>query len=113
MQDTEPELTKEKKSETNTKELSLQLHKAGKSIYEIAQERNLTTNTIENHLLHFIGTPEIDIFALIDNHKIEKIIDQSLHTNVSSLTQLKDMLGDEISYWEIKSVLKHLKNNES
>jgi hypothetical protein len=108
----ELEITKRKKSETNTKELTLQLHKTGKTIYQIAQERGLSTNTIENHLLHFIGTPEIDIFALIDAHKIDKIIDQTMHMQINSLTQLKESLGDEISYWEIRSVLKHLKQEQ-
>jgi hypothetical protein len=43
-----------------TARVSLQLYKDGKTISQIAAERNLTYNTIEGHLSEFITTGEVE-----------------------------------------------------
>lgn len=74
MPQTEKELIPSKKTEKiDTKKISFELFKSGKSIQAIAYERNMATSTIEGHLAHYIGTGELDIASLISNDKIEEI----------------------------------------
>jgi ribonuclease D len=96
------------KVKTDTKLTSLNLFKAGKSISQIAEERTMAVTTIEGHLAHFIGTGELsvnefispDITALIANH-FEGQGDYHLGP-------VKAALGDQVSWSEIRFVLKHL-----
>ena len=47
--------------------------KSGFSISEIAEERCLSTNTIETHLARFIESGEVKVGQLVQAHKIEPI----------------------------------------
>ncbi len=60
-------LKKEKKPDT--KQVSLELFKEGKTIEEIAKERSMAFTTIEGHLAHFAGTGEIDIHEFVTPEK--------------------------------------------
>jgi esterase/lipase len=93
-----------KKLRKNTKEISLNLFKEGKSIAEIAEIRDLTTNTIQNHLLHFIPTKEIKISDLMEVDKYEKLRDKIKNLDYDNLTDLKNKLSDEYTYFELKIV---------
>ncbi len=98
-------------SVSDTKQASLQLFKQGLSIPEIASQRNMTTSTIETHLATFVSTGEIEIEKFVSKRKLEKIIEvinTSKQTN--ALKPLKDLLGDEYSYGEIKMALEYYKN---
>ena len=91
--------TKVKK--VDTKKVSFDLFRSGKSVPDIAQERNLSVNTIESHLIHFIETGEINIDELLDKKKqktISKVMDTTEH---KTLTALKEQLPD-ITYSELK-----------
>ncbi|MGH2566667.1 MAG: HRDC domain-containing protein, partial [Ginsengibacter sp.] len=46
---------------TDTKTVSYNLFKEGKSVAEIAKERNFAVSTIEGHLVWFVGNGDIDI----------------------------------------------------
>jgi hypothetical protein len=60
---------KPKPPKVNTKQLSYELFKAGKSIDEVAQERGLTRSTIEGHLTHFIAMGELDLLDALEEEK--------------------------------------------
>src|SRR5690606_29744253 len=69
-----PETNKQKvKSETH--KISLELFQAGKSIFEIAQDRKLTTTTIFGHLSKFISTGEVQIADLISEKHFKELSD--------------------------------------
>ncbi|MEM8583143.1 MAG: AAA family ATPase, partial [Bacteroidota bacterium] len=55
----------------DTKEISLDAYRAGKSPVEIAQERGFTEGTIYGHLSHYIGLGEIEVTDLIDQDRID------------------------------------------
>jgi hypothetical protein len=93
-----------KKLRKNTKEISLNLFKEGKSIAEIAEIRELTANTIQNHLLHFIPTKEIKISDLMEVDKYKKLRDIVKKLDYDNLTDLKNKLSDEYTYFELKIV---------
>jgi hypothetical protein len=94
---------KPKKGET--KNISLQMFKEGKSIAAIAAIRNMTAGTIETHLVHFIPTGEIDIKDIVAEHKIEPIL-KELEKGQSS-SAVKEILGDDYSWSEIRAVIQH------
>src|SRR5204863_1331810 len=52
---------------------SLELFRHGKSIPEIARTRDLTENTVQNHLARFITTGEITLDELVPPHKVDPI----------------------------------------
>ena len=90
---------------TDTKLASFTLFKEGKSIPEIALERNLASSTIESHLAYFIGTGEIDINDFVNNEKQQKIKEAAaIHGTLSHKTLLEN-LPQGISYGDLKMVL--------
>ncbi|MEO5909232.1 MAG: helix-turn-helix domain-containing protein, partial [Pelobium sp.] len=103
-------LTSSKKEKVDTKKVSLDLFKEGKSVEEIATIRDFTVGTIETHLTHFITTQEISIFDFMDKIKVDKIIEYILENKPASMNDTKAAMGNEISYGEIRAVMKHLEN---
>ena len=89
---------------TDTKLASYELYQSGKTIDEIARVRNFTPGTIRGHLAHYVISGDIEISQLINLDKV-RLIEAALtdyHANTS--VPLKQLLGDEISYGEIKLV---------
>jgi len=99
---------KEKKIKTDTKQVSFDLFKQGKTISEIAKERAFATGTIEGHLAHYILSGEISVFEIVPKIKVAKIMAYLIQNPESSTVDTKIALGDEVSYGELKAVLNHL-----
>ncbi len=99
----------EKKPKKDTKQVSLELWKAGKSIPEIAKERGFVNSTIEHHLAYFVGTGEINPEELLKPEKHKQIADFFLNNKTATLGEAKAALGDEVSYSELRFVLSHLR----
>jgi hypothetical protein len=93
-----------------TRLLTLQLYKQGKSPSEIAVERGLSHVTIEGHLAACVETGEIEVHELVSQEKIKIILKAIEQTEGAALTPIKEKLSNDISYGEIKAVLgyKHL-----
>lgn len=98
----------EKKEKIDTRLVSLHLYRSGKSISEIAKERNVTTGTIEGHLAAFIATGEIRITDFVTKEKIEKIKNVIDDNPGQSLGEIKNRLGDDVSYNELRMVMQHI-----
>ena len=92
----------------DTKQKSLDLWRAGKTIAEIAAERNMAVTTIEGHLAHYVGTGEIGLDHFVPQAKAALIADFFRQHNTTLLTPAKEALGDEVTYSELRYVLKHL-----
>lgn len=103
----------EKPVKENTKEISLRLFREGKTIEEVARERKMAVTTIEGHIAHFIGTGELNIDQFVTPEKTTLISGYFLESETHLLSEAKQILGDDISYAELKYVLKHLENSES
>lgn len=97
------EKSAEEKTPTNT--VSFNLYKEGKTIPEIAKERNLSTTTIEGHLAFFISSKQININDLVcEEHQL--LIKEALKTyGKESIKVLKDNLPEGISYGMIRMVI--------
>lgn len=94
---------KEKKEpKTDTKAESFRLYKEGKTVSEIASLRNLAALTIEGHLSVYIKTGEIQIHEFLSEEKLRKIGAILDSYEGSTLQPLKEQLGNDISYGDIK-----------
>lgn len=102
----EPLVKKEDKIPSGV--VSLQYFKDGKTIEEIATERNLGISTIEGHLTHFIKTGEVKIDAFADEISV-KLISQYLVSNPEKTHgEIRGLLNNSYSYTQIRAVANHL-----
>ena len=94
----------------DTKVLTFDLYKAGKTVAEIAEERGLVSSTIESHLSHFVGTGELDVYAFVDAQKVATIEAYFAQADNTSFSEAKQALGDAVTYGEMRLVLSHIKS---
>ncbi len=95
----------EKKS---TEIISFELYTSGKSIDEIAEERNLAANTIMGHMAQCVQKGFVPVLDFITKEKIDYIGEYFLETHDTSLKRAKEVLGEDYSYGDLKLVLSHL-----
>lgn len=95
----------------DTKRESLNLHKEGKTIAQIATERDLNENTIFGHLASFIPNGDIKITELISEKNYKELKKRIPTKTFENLSDLKNQLGDQFTYGEIKLVLQELSQN--
>ncbi|MBW2266460.1 MAG: helix-turn-helix domain-containing protein, partial [Deltaproteobacteria bacterium] len=94
-----------------TKQTSLDMFNNGLTIARIAQERGLVQSTIEGHLSFFVEKGELDINKLLSPEKQQAIEKELATDHNNSLNEVKNALGADYSYGEIKWMLacqKHL-----
>ncbi len=99
-----------KEKTTDTKKASLHLFQLGRSITEIAAERNLRTSTIEEHLAHFVYEGKINVGEIVSKSKIA-IIEKAIAANGYNwaLAPVKKILGEAYSYGEISAVMSYMR----
>ena len=97
-----------KEAKKNTKQISLEMFRAGMSVKEIAKERNFTASTIESHLASYIPSGEVDILELISIKKYKELTKIIEETEFKSLTELKEKVDDTFTYAELRMVLMAL-----
>ena len=93
---------------SDTKRMSYEMYKTGKSLSEIALERSLALTTVETHISYFITTGELDINRFVPADKQELIKSAIEKYGKIGLRTLKDNLPEEISYGEIRMVVAAL-----
>lgn len=83
-----------------------QLLQQGLSIYEIAQKRHYSVQTIENHIIRLIeeGVP-IATLRWLDEATEKEIDDAIARVGADKLSPIKNILREQISYFQIKLVL--------
>ncbi|OOQ60515.1 DNA helicase RecQ [Mucilaginibacter pedocola] len=89
----------------DTAKTSFILFKRGLTIEEIAHERELAITTVEGHLSYFIKTGELDVLSFVKEEKLPAIKDAIEKYGPERLTPLKDVLGEDYSYGEIRAVV--------
>lgn len=111
--------TKEKqKREQNEKtwELSYRLYREGLSADEVAKQRNLTVSTVLGHLSRYIRAGQIPLSDFISASRqavISAAIDEAKRKIESeetplTLTAVKELCPDDVSYEEIRMMLDNL-----
>jgi len=102
---------KPKKQKGDTKKISLELFKTGKSIDQIALERELNSNTIFGHLASFISSGDIAITDLITKTHYSELKKTIPTKTFENLSDLKHQLDDKFSYGELRLVVNELSSN--
>ncbi len=98
---------KKKKAKGDSKKLSFELFQSGKSIMEIAKERDFAETTIEGHLIHYVGLGKLDATLFVDEKKLNKIKAYFESADNQSLSEAKAVLGDDYSYTELRFGMKY------
>ncbi len=77
----------------------------GNSTYEIAAALGIVKSTIESHLARFLLSGEIKLEDFVPAYKIEPIRNAIIELNAETgIGQVKEFLGDDYSYGEIRAV---------
>ena len=92
--------------EGSTYETTKQLWKQGLTVEQIAKERNLEMSTIASHFERLIEAGmDIDLRPMLPPaEKVAEIRRALTAAGVSPLSQVKELLGDDYSYFEIRIV---------
>ncbi|MGJ8592569.1 MAG: helix-turn-helix domain-containing protein [Aquaticitalea sp.] len=105
----EPQTSTRKVQKGESNKISLELYQSGKSISDIAHERELNENTIFTHLAKFIPTGEIKITDLISDSHYQQLMEIIPKFKYENLSDLKHQLDDKYSYNDIRLVLMAIK----
>lgn len=95
-----------------SEQASLSMFRDGMSIAEIAERRGISPSTVENHLSAFVADGTLEATKLVSQDKLDQItvaIRQSGQTYAAK--PIKDLLGDEFSYGDIRIAMEHYKRN--
>ena len=104
------------KEKVDTKLETYKLYQSGKNMAEIAAARNLSQATIEGHLAHYVEKGAISVEELVSKEKILLIGPLAKKMEGNAVNPLKQQLGNDVSYGEIKLViasLEYLKNTNN
>jgi ATP-dependent DNA helicase RecQ len=107
------ERARTKKKKTDTYSESFKMFQQGLPVAEIAKARGLASGTIETHLVRFVESGEINIDLLVDAVKQDKIRSAIGDGTGHSVTAIRQKLGEEISYNEIRWVVAAMRLNQS
>ncbi len=94
--------------ESDTRLVTYRLYKEGMSINEIAKQRGLKDTTIESHLARYIGAGKLPITDFVSDEKIARITAMFAERGEESLSLVKEQLGDDCSYGELRMVRAYL-----
>lgn len=97
-----------REKETDTKRQSLDLFELGHPVGKIAEMRSLSPMTIEGHLAFYVQQGQLLIDRLMDVSKIPAIQKAIEQINGTALSPVKELLGENYSYGEIRLVMAHL-----
>jgi hypothetical protein len=106
------EVKKEKKIKGNSKKISFDLYKYGKSITEIAAERNFAVSTIEGHLAEYVGSGELLLSDFVSKEKYKIIIEFLSENPEKKVGEIKQSLGEGVTYQDLRFVLKYLEGQK-
>ncbi len=96
------------KEKIDTKSQTFNLYKEGFTIEEIVKERDLAITTIESHLATYVAKGVLPLSNFVDKKKIEPIIEASKEFDTINSGPIKQYLGNDYSYSEIKFVMSHV-----
>jgi hypothetical protein len=96
---------KVKKEKGHSARESLNFLLAGNTVEEVARIRGLAKATIDGHLADFVTTGEVELERIVSPQKVQAI-ERVLESGIGDgLAPIKQKLGDQYSYGEIKAVL--------
>ncbi|KGO33493.1 MAG: helix-turn-helix domain-containing protein [Desulfoprunum sp.] len=101
--------TRKTAAKGDTRRISLEMFENRLSVTDIAKQRGLVVATVEGHLAHFVEQGILAVDRLITTDR-RLAIEQQLAGTGGSLGAVRQALGEDYSYGEIKIVQAHLKH---
>jgi GTPase SAR1 family protein len=98
------------KAKADTKLISYNLFKTGKSVLQIAEERNMAESTVEGHLAHYVGTGDISVSEFVSPDMVALIASHFKDKGDYHIGPVKAALGEQVSWSELRFVMKHLEH---
>jgi hypothetical protein len=92
----------------NTKKISYNLFRGGKTIAQIAEERKLSATTIESHLAYYVGKGEIPVNTFVSQEKADLIASHFEGIEDLKLGPVKEALGEQVTWSEVRFVANHI-----
>jgi ATP-dependent DNA helicase RecQ len=92
----------------NTYQVTLDMHRQGTSINEIAEQRKMSLQTIANHLAQFVESGDLRVEDFVSRSKIENLKNLIDKYGYMSLKTIKDNAGDDITYNDIRFVVSSI-----
>ena len=101
---------KVKSAPSNTMQETYDMYAGGMGVGEIAARRGLSQSTIEGHLSAFVTAGKIPITDLVPQSRLDQITSAVVKTgqNIAS-KPVKEILGDDYSYGEIRLAMEYFK----
>ncbi|MCR4965981.1 MAG: helix-turn-helix domain-containing protein [Bacteroidales bacterium] len=105
--DSEPEPAPKpvKKRGGDTFKITQDMYESGMNAEEIAAERHLATSTIYGHFARFVANGDYPATKFVDREKCNLIKEYFTEVDDTSLTEARNVLGDDFEYWELRIVL--------
>jgi len=97
-----------KKIKEETKKISFDLFREGKTISQIAQERKLSTTTIEGHLAYYVGSGEIPVSSFVSQEMSDLISSHFDGSDDLKMGPVKEALGEKVTWSDIRFVVNHI-----
>jgi hypothetical protein len=103
---------KDKTVKGDSQKETLELFRAGNSMYQIAETRGLALSTVESHLATLIRMGEVQVEKVVEKEKLAHIL-KFLEGKSMALGAIKAELGEDYTFGEIRAVMKHLEYQSS
>jgi hypothetical protein len=100
------ELKPKKTPKADTKLISYELYKQGKSLAQIAEERGFVESTIFGHLTHFVISGQLDIDALMPIERLDEMRNFVKEKETVSLRDLVIASEGRYNYNELRFVIE-------
>lgn len=97
---------------SQTQQQTLTLFQQGHSIEEIATLRKISTGTVEGHLAIYVEHGKLEADELVDPEKLAVIRDAIDYIGGTLLTPIKNYLGTDYSYGEIRFAMAERRSKE-
>jgi hypothetical protein len=111
-EEAEPAAVKQKQAKGATYAITLEHLLAGKTIEETAELRGFAVSTIEGHAARLIKEGKLQALQLVGEEKLNLISEYFLETEDPRLGPAKEVLGEEVSFGELRLVLSQLIHDE-
>jgi ATP-dependent DNA helicase RecQ len=85
--------------------ITLKLFNEGNNIYQIAEARGMTFNTVEEHLVNMVKKKEVDVEKFLSKDDLLNIRLAYRRQGTHFLKPLKEQFGERYSYFQLKVAL--------
>ena len=92
----------------NTYQVTLDMHRQGSSISEIAEQRQMSPQTIATHLAQFVEKGDLDVHDFVSREKIDRLKNLIDKYGYMASKTIKENAGDDITYSDIRFVVSSI-----